>query len=92
MFYAACLGGAFTLAALSVPEDRFKEVTLIVNSFKQIAHNYRRIHRFNTWFVIATESKEEIQKVIDSIEEKTGLIVLNTPKEEEFYVGLYLPV
>jgi len=92
MFDAACLGGAFTLAALSVPEGDFEKVTEQVNSFEQIAHNYRRDHAFNMWFVIATESQEEIDQVIEKIEEKTKLSVLNTPKLEEFYVGLYLPV
>ncbi len=92
MFDAACLGGAFTLAALSVPEDRFDEVTEIVNEFEQIAHNYKRDNKFNMWFVIGTESAEEIAWVIDEIEKKTKLKVLNTPKLEEFYVGLYLPV
>ena len=92
MFDAASLGGAFTLAALAVPEDDFDFVTEQVNSFEQIAHNYRRTHRFNMWFVIATESAEEIDAVIAAIESKTGLKVLNTPKLKEFYVGLYLPV
>tara|TARA_B110001454_G_C12534829_1_gene356812 strand:- start:228 stop:719 length:492 start_codon:yes stop_codon:yes gene_type:complete len=92
MFDAACLGGAFTLAALAVPEEDFEKVTEQVNSFEQIAHNYRRDHTFNMWFVIATESQAEIDQVINAIEEKTQLPVLNTPKLEEFYVGLYLPV
>jgi len=92
MFDAACLGGAFTLAALAVPEEDFEKVTEQVNSFEQIAHNYRRDHTFNMWFVIGTESQAEIDQVIDAIEEKTQLTVLNTPKLEEFYVGLYLPV
>ncbi len=92
MFDAACLGGAFTLAALAVPEDIFEQVTEQVNSFEQIAHNYRRDHHFNMWFVIGTESQAEIEQVISAIEEKTQLPVLNTPKLEEFYVGLYLPV
>jgi len=92
MFDAACLGGAFTLAALAVPEKDFEQVTEQVNSFEQIAHNYRRDNAFNMWFVIATESQTEIEQVICAIEEKTQLPVLNTPKLEEFYVGLYLPV
>ncbi len=92
MFDAACLGGAFTLAALAVPEEDFEKVTEQVNSFEQIAHNYRRDHTFNMWFVIGTESQAEIEQVISAIEEKTQLPVLNTPKLEEFYVGLYLPV
>lgn len=92
MFDAACLGGAFTLAALAVPEQQFQYVSQQVNSFSQVAHNYRRDHHYNMWFVIATESEGEIAQVIDAIEEKTQLTVLNVPKQEEFYVGLYLPV
>ncbi len=92
MFDAVYLGGAFTLAALAVPEEDFDKVTEQVNAFEQIAHNYRRTHRFNMWFVIATEEADEIERVINAIEEKTGLSVLNTPKLKEFYVGLYLPV
>jgi DNA-binding Lrp family transcriptional regulator len=92
MFDAACLGGAFTLAAIEVPEQRFTEVAEIVNSFAQVAHNYQRQHRLNMWFVIGTESREEITEVIAQIEQKTGLAVVNMPKEHEFFVGLYLPV
>ena len=92
MFDAASLGGAFTLAALAVPEADFDFVTEQVNSFEQIAHNYRRDHDFNMWFVIATESTDEIDNVVQAIEIKTGLKVLNVPKLKEFYVSLYLPV
>ncbi len=92
MFDAASLGGAFTLAALAVPEEDFDIVTEQVNSFEQIAHNYRRDHDFNMWFVIATEAAEEIDEIVQAIENKTGLTVLNVPKLKEFYVSLYLPV
>lgn len=92
MFDAACLGGAFTLAALAVPEERFEEVNAIVNSFEEVAHNYKRTHDFNMWFVIGTESEAEINQVIEKIEQQTELSVLNTPKMEEYYVQLYLPV
>ena len=91
MFDAACWGGDFTLAAMEVPEERFEEVNQIVNSFEQIAHNYQRTHRLNMWFVIGTETAEEIFEVIENIQQKTGLTVFNMPKEHEFFVGLYLP-
>ncbi|MGB2739501.1 MAG: AsnC family transcriptional regulator [Cognaticolwellia sp.] len=91
MFDAVCLGGAFTLAALAVPEDRFEAVAAQVNSFDEVAHNYRRTHDFNMWFVVGAESEAEVNQVISSIEKKTALPVLNTPKLEEFYVQLYLP-
>ena len=92
MFDAACLGGAFTLAAIAVPEQRFSEVATIVNSFEQVAHNYQREHRLNMWFVIGSENSDEIAEVIAQIEKKTELTVVNMPKEHEFFVGLYLPV
>ncbi len=92
MYDAASLGGAFTLAAIDVPEHRFDEVTEIVNSFSQVAHNYKRQHQLNMWFVVGTESQQEIDSVIKDIEQQTQLSVLNFPKEEEFYVRLYLPV
>ena len=91
MFDAVCLGGAFTLAALAVPEDRFEAVAAQVNSFDEVAHNYRRTHDFNMWFVVGAESEAEVNQVISSIEKTTALPVLNTPKLEEFYVQLYLP-
>lgn len=92
MFDAVNFGGAFTLAALAVPEERFEHVTEIVNSFEQVAHNYQRNHHYNMWFVIATETQAEIADVITRIEQQTGLEVLNLPKLHEFYVQLYLPV
>ena len=92
MYDAASLGGAFTLAAMQVPEERFEQVTEIVNAFSQVAHNYKRQHRLNMWFVVACESQQEIQSVIKEIEQKSSLSVYDFPKEEEFYVGLYLPV
>lgn len=91
MFDAVCLGGAFTLAALAVPEEKFEEVTEQVNSFDEVAHNYRRTHDFNMWFVVGAESEAQVNQVISNIEKKTSLPVLNTPKLEEFYVQLYLP-
>lgn len=92
MFDAACLGGAFTLAAMKVPKDQFEDVAQIVNSFEQVAHNYERKNELNMWFVIGTETQSEIIQVIKQIEYKTGINVVNMPKEHEFFVGLYLPV
>ena len=83
------LGGSFSLCAIQVPIERFAEVTAIVNSFAEVAHNYERDHEFNMWYVLATESLIQIDKVNQSIEERTGLRVYNMPKLQEFFVGLY---
>jgi len=87
LYNAERMGGAVMLAALAVPEERFDEVTEIVNSYREVAHNYRRSHRFNMWFVLAAESRERIEEVIREIEARTGLKVLRAPKLKEYYIG-----
>lgn len=90
LYNVANMGGAMTLAAMSVPEARFDEVTEIVNAYVEVAHNYRRDHRFNMWFVLACEAPQEIAAVLADIGRRTGLAVLDLPKEEEFFLELKL--
>lgn len=90
LFDAERLGGAVTLAAMSVPEPDFESVAETVSSFPEVAHNYARTHELNMWFVVATESQTQIDAVIDDIETQTGLSVYAMPKLAEYYVGLRL--
>ncbi len=90
LYDAARLGGAFTLAAMAVPEDRFDEVAEIVNSFPEVAHNYAREHALNMWFVVGAERPARIVEVLSQIKDRTGLEVLNMPKEEEYFLELRL--
>lgn len=87
MYQIERMGGAFSLAAMQVPEEDFARVAGIVNAFPEVAHNYRRDHEFNMWFVLATASPEGIVNAISRIEALTGLIVFNMPKEREYFVG-----
>ncbi|MDH5772078.1 MAG: Lrp/AsnC family transcriptional regulator [Rhodospirillaceae bacterium] len=82
------MGGGLTLAALAVNEDDFDRVAELVNAHPQVAHNYEREHEYNMWFVIATETPEQVEQTIKKIELETGLQVLNVPKLEEFFIGL----
>lgn len=90
LYNAEQMGGALTLAAVKAPQERYDEVTDIINSFPEIAHNYARNHDLNMWFVIATETPEQIRQTIDAIERKTGLTVYNMPKNKEYFVNLKL--
>ncbi|WP_445371542.1 Lrp/AsnC family transcriptional regulator [Methylomonas sp. HW2-6] len=90
MYHAEQMGGALTLAAIKVPEERFDEVTEIVNAFPEVAHNYARNHALNMWFVLATEQPQQVASVIAEIERLTGLTVYKMPKINEYYVGLQL--
>lgn len=90
MFDAERMGGAVTLCAISVPEDRFDEVAELVNAFPEVAHNYRREHTLNIWFVLATETPAGIADAIARIGATTGLPILNLPKLEEYFLELKL--
>jgi len=90
MYDAQKLGGAFSLVALKVPEHSYEKVTEVVNSYPEVAHNYQRDHEFNMWYVLATETPDQIDKVNRDIEKRTGLKVFNMPKLEEYFIGLQL--
>jgi len=92
MFDIERLGGAFTLAALAVPEQRFEDVAQLLRAMPEVAHNYRREHVWNMWFVLGCPSAQHIARTLQRIETLTGLNVLNLPKEETYHVGLYFPV
>ncbi|WP_100638741.1 Lrp/AsnC family transcriptional regulator [Marinobacter salexigens] len=92
MFHAGEMGGALTLAAMRIPEADFERVTEQVNSFDEVAHNYRREHDLNMWFVLATETQSAIASTIRAIEDTTGYPVYNMPKEQEFHVHLHFTV
>ncbi len=90
LYNAEQMGGALTLAAVKAPIERFDEIADIINAFPEVAHNYARNHELNMWFVIATETPEQIQQTITAIERQTGLSVYNMPKNKEYFVNLKL--
>ena len=92
MYNAERMGGALTLCAMWVPNEVFEGVTEQVNAHPEVAHNYARDHELNMWFVLATETPERINEVIEEIERETGLHVFNMPKIDEFFIGLRFDV
>ena len=90
MYQIERMGGAFVLAALAAPEERYDEVTALVNALPQVAHNYRREHALNMWFVLATETPAGIAEAVARIEADTGLPVYAFPKEQEYFVEMRL--
>lgn len=92
LFQIERMGGAFTLAALHAPPERYEEVAELVNAFSQVAHNYEREHALNMWFVVACEDPAQIEKVLGLIQENTQCAVKNFPKIREFFVELNLQI
>ncbi|MEW5962831.1 MAG: AsnC family transcriptional regulator [Pseudomonadota bacterium] len=92
MYNAERMGGAFCLAAMAVPAERFEEVASLVNAHPEVAHNYQRAHALNMWFVVGAERSEDIDTVLTKIKTETGLEVYAFPKLEEFFIGLRVSV
>lgn len=90
LFQIERVGGRFLLAALRVPEERFDDVAALVNDLPEVAHNYRREHALNMWFVVAAELPQAVDAAVARIERETGLRVYAFPKEREYFVELRL--
>lgn len=90
MFQVERMGGAFVLAAMKIPEGDFERVAGVVNGLPEVAHNYRREHTFNMWFVLATETQAGIAAAIAELERLTGYPVHAFPKEREYFVEMKL--
>lgn len=89
MYQIERMGGAFSLAAMHVPEADFDRIAELVNAMPEVAHNYQRDHHLNMWFVLATEAPEGIASAIAGIEAAAGRPVINVPKEREYFVGAH---
>lgn len=90
MYHAERMGGALTLAAMQIPPADLERVADIVNRQPEVAHNYEREHRFNLWFVLATETPAGQRAAIARIEAETGHRVYDMPKIREYFLELKL--
>ncbi len=80
--------GWSTLAALSVPAARLEEVAALVSAYPEVNHNYEREHELNLWFVVAAADRARVAAVLDEIEQRSGLEVLELPLEEAYCLDL----
>lgn len=90
LFNADRMGGINVLAAMSLPDAEFDSVAEFINIQPEIAHNYRREHVLNLWFVGSAETPEKVESAFLYIESMTGFPVYRFPKEREFFVELKL--
>ena len=84
--------GWSTLAAMAVPAQRLEQVADLVSGYPEGNHNYEREHSLNLWFVVAGADKAQVRAVLESIEEKTGLEVLDLPLVEAYRLDLGFPL
>jgi siroheme decarboxylase len=84
--------GWSTLAAMAVPASRLAEVAGLVSNFPEVNHNYEREHRFNLWFVVTGENRAHVASILDEIEVRTALPVIDLPLIESFRIDLGFPL
>ncbi|GJL81331.1 MAG: protein NirD [marine bacterium B5-7] len=80
--------GASTLAAISVPPDELARVASLVSRYPEVNHNYEREHRYNLWFVITAPGRQRILEVIEEIELRSELSVLELPMLKDYFIDL----
>lgn len=84
--------GASTLAAMAVPAARLAEVAELVSGYAEVNHNYEREHELNLWFVATAPDRERLNLVLQEIEARSGLEVLDLPMIEDFFINLGFPL
>lgn len=87
VFRPHCIGVS-TLAALKVPPAQLPEIAAYISTLPAVNHNYEREHPFNLWFVVTAVNEQALQKVLQDIEEHTGLSVLSLPMLADYHIDL----
>jgi siroheme decarboxylase len=80
--------GASTLAAMAVPEERLAAVAELVSACPEVNHNYEREHRLNLWFVVTASDRRRVDAVLRTIEQRTGIAVVDLPLERPYRIDL----
>jgi len=80
--------GFSTLAALAVAEESLDSVAQMVSSYPEVNHNYQREHHYNLWFVAATSTESDLQRVLNEIEQRSNSKVLILPLIEDYHIDL----
>jgi DNA-binding Lrp family transcriptional regulator len=80
--------GASTLAAMRVPEDRLEAVADMVSAYAEVNHNYERGHAINLWFVVTAGDETRLLGVLASLEEETGIPVMDLRLVTPFHIDL----
>lgn len=79
-----------TLIGISASRDKIDQLVNCINSYDEVSHNYERTHHYNIWFTITVPNKEDVDKILQEIQEKTGVLkedILNLPTEQRFKIN-----
>jgi DNA-binding Lrp family transcriptional regulator len=75
-----------TLLAARVPPESFDSFVRTVNACPGVTHNYERKHAYNVWFTLISPSRDEKDRTIAELVEKTGVPILELPAKQIFKI------
>ena len=82
---------ATTLVALRVPDEKVQAVALLVNTYPEVSHNYRRDHPYSLWFTLAAKDETRIREIVQEITTMSGISeqdILELPTVRRFKVDV----
>ncbi|MDD6087701.1 MAG: siroheme decarboxylase subunit alpha [Desulfovibrionaceae bacterium] len=85
-FQSAKLGWRSTLCAASVPESQLETFIAEVNACPGVTHHYLRRNHYNLWFTIIAPDWAAICRMVEDLEKKTGIGIMNLPAEKLFKI------
>jgi DNA-binding Lrp family transcriptional regulator len=86
-FHSSRLDFASTLCAAKVPPEKIEAFVEVVNQYPGVTHNYLREHDYNVWFTFIARDMAEIEGVLKTIAEETGVpAILNLPAVRTFKI------
>ncbi len=80
--------GASTLAALAAPQFQVDEIAGLLAGIDGINHIYLRENAVNLWFVVTGPDRDYVEAVLQMIEHRTGLAVLDLKLEQAYHIDL----
>lgn len=80
------IGYVSTLLAAKVPPEQFDAFVEVVNACPGVTHNYERKHEYNVWFTLIAPSREEMDKTISGLTERTGVVIEEFPAKRIFKI------
>jgi DNA-binding Lrp family transcriptional regulator len=78
------LGMVSTLVAAHIPEENIKAVAEAINSLENVSHNYLRVHYYNLWFTLRSESTKQIEVTLSNLSGRFGIDFYSLPVERVF--------
>jgi len=86
--FAPDAGGASSLVAMSVPEERIEAVAAEVSAHPGVNHNYLREHSLNLWFVMTGANSEAVESGIVALENRCDCQALRLPMLSAYHIDL----